>query len=85
MKNLRKVSYSLYSKIDDGLPLTGTVTTATAYYNGNPYRYGANGLPQLLPAETPASGVCVSNASGGNTYNLLYPDVVACPLRFRMQ
>lgn len=66
------------SKVDDGFPRTGTVL---AQISGGP-------AGTLAAAATPASGVCVSNATG-NPYNTAsngsYMEEVNCLIAIRMQ
>ena len=67
-------SYNIDTKTDDGQPFTGAVTARN-------YAAVSTGAPALVTAAAPATGVCVSNATG-NPYNVSTgANTIACSLR----
>ncbi len=82
--------YAIDSKIDDGMPLSGTITAR----NVNFYYDTLNTPPCATPSYTvtcapgtstpaaPSNGVCVSNAAGNPYNNGTGAEVLGCSLRF---
>jgi len=70
-------AFTMDQKVDDGLPTTGTVLAV-----GNNAFPGVPGF--VPPPAAPAAGVCVSNATTPNSYNVTsaYSDTFACSLAF---
>lgn len=73
-------AYSIDAKIDDGTPLGGLVTARYNMNYNSPYS-----IPLSTPA-APASGVCVSNATGNpyNTGSTTGGNTAACVIQFPM-
>ena len=70
------------NKIDDGMPLTGSVVATDANLGVT-----WNNNPNLATPAVPASGVCVSNATG-NPYNLSTAtggNKAACAFRYQVR
>lgn len=71
-------SYSMDKKVDDGLPLTGSVVALDAA-NTQVMTAAATGFSTLA---NNASGLCLT-AAATNAYAVNTPGVLACTLRFR--
>lgn len=75
-------AYSIDLKLDDGLPLSGSIVAINI-------ASGASSTPPgVAVAAAPASGVCVSNATTDSPYNLdrsLGADSRACLINFKFQ
>jgi prepilin-type N-terminal cleavage/methylation domain-containing protein len=71
-------AYYIDSKLDDGMPETGTILSATPGQPGsNPVPGGATVVSGV---EGTSSGYCVNSASTPNPYNLAFPNERSCNL-----
>jgi prepilin-type N-terminal cleavage/methylation domain-containing protein len=74
-------AYDIDKKIDDGLPLTGSVIAA--YASGN--ACGGGGVCNPSNAATPSSSTCYDTTSGNYSITVSNGSNVNCALSFKMQ